>query len=65
MINLELPDDCQSYVRQYQGAVKSKKEVGFYSLQKCIIAIIREHKALTEGNKDQQSGTPEAANEKT
>lgn len=48
MINLEMPEDVQNYVREYQGRTKAEREVGQYSLQKCIIAIIREHKILTE-----------------
>jgi hypothetical protein len=59
MINIELPDDCQSYLREYQGDAKSKKDVGFYSLQKCIIAIIREHRDFTKTGKQKRPDDPE------
>lgn len=43
-----MPEDVQSYIREYQGMMKAKRDTGTYSQQKCIIAIIREHKKLAE-----------------
>lgn len=48
MINLEMPDDVQSYVRDYQGKMKAVKNLGFYSLQAAIFSLIREHQQFTK-----------------
>lgn len=50
MINLEMPDDVRRYVLDYQSRAKGDKGRGQYSQQEAIMAIIREHKELTEEN---------------
>lgn len=46
MINLEMPEDVHTYIREYQGRKKVNNKTGFYSQQQAIIAIIREHMEL-------------------
>ena len=46
--NLEIPEDLEPYIRDYQTKKKNERASGFYALSKCIVAIIREHKAYTE-----------------
>ena len=48
MINLEMPEDVQQYVRKYQNNMKEKKNTSNYSQPQAIIAIIREHQELKE-----------------
>lgn len=48
--NYDLPEDVQKYIYAYQGKKKEEKSVSFYSLDKAIAAIIREHWELTEEN---------------
>ena len=48
--NYELPEKVQKYIYDYQGKMKSEKNVSFYSLDKAIAALIREHKELTDEN---------------
>lgn len=48
MINLEMPEDVHTYIRQFQGNMKIVRKTGFYSQQQAIIAIIREHKEWME-----------------
>jgi hypothetical protein len=50
MINLEMPEEVEKYVRDFQGKKKGEANIAAYSLQKAIFAIIREHKQLTEEN---------------
>lgn len=52
MINLEMPDDVQTYVKEYQGKMRGKPGKANYSLQKTIIRIIREHKEMSEKHPD-------------
>jgi hypothetical protein len=47
MINLEMPEDVQSYVREKQGQYKARSNSSSYSIQKTIFRIIKEHKELT------------------
>lgn len=46
-----MPEDVHAHVRAYQAKMKLDKNTGFYSQQQAIIAIVREHKLLTEKNK--------------
>jgi hypothetical protein len=50
MINLEMPEEVEKYVRDFQGKKKGEANIAAYSLQKAIFAIIKEHKQLTEDN---------------
>lgn len=55
MINLEMPEDVQDHVREYQARVKVERKTANYSQQQAIIAIIREHKLLSEKKKPSDS----------
>lgn len=48
--NYDLPEEIQRYIYDYQGKMKALKNMSFYSLDKAIAAIIREHKELTDEN---------------
>jgi hypothetical protein len=55
MINIDMPEDVRRYVLEYQAKIKGEKGRGQYSQQDAIIAIIRDHKILTEKNKRSDS----------
>lgn len=46
--NLEIPEDLEPYMRDYQKNKKNERASGFYALPKCVVSMIREHKAFTE-----------------
>ncbi len=56
MINLDMPEDVQAYVSEYQGDLKVSKKTRNYSQPQTIFTIIREHKVL----KDQLNKLQEA-----
>lgn len=45
-IHLEMPKDIRQHVLRYQTELKIKKGVSQYSLQMCILYMLREHEQM-------------------
>lgn len=50
IVTIDLPTEVWEYVGDYQQKIKKEKRIGHYSQAHAILAIIREHKELTEEN---------------
>ncbi len=48
IVTINLPTDLYAYMQECQNKAKKEKNTGKYSQEKALLAIIRQHKELTD-----------------